>query len=258
VARLRRSRGLQVCHFQQEHWDRVIELLERKWSPEQISDRLKLKGEFHISHETIYKYIRKDRKNGGSLFKHLRIMPKVRRKRYRSKDSRGILRNKKHISERPFEIDLRLNVGHWEGDTVVGPPGTKHCIVTLVDRKSGFVIIRKSKSRKAKDVTAACHRAITPHRDKFESITLDNGTEFHSYKKLEARHTLTCYFATPYHSWERGCNENTNGLIRQYIPKKAKFEYVTPQFCTWMSDQLNDRPRKRLGFRTPREVYDAE
>lgn len=257
-AKGRRKRAHYLYHFHQEHWNRVIELLEKKWSPEQISAYLKLRGEFEISHETIYKHIRKDRKDGGGLYKHLRIMPKVRRKRYNSRDSRGILRGKKHISERPEEVDLRRSVGHWEGDTVVGPPGTRHCIVTLVERKSGYVIIKKSKSRTAKNVTAACIRAIQDHRDKVESITFDNGTEFHSYKKLESRFSLACYFATPYHSWERGSNENTNGLIRQYIPKKKKFEEVSPQFCHWIADQLNERPRRRLGFRSPKEVYHEE
>ena len=181
-------------------------------------------------------------------------MPKVRRKRYNSYDSRGILRDKRHISTRPEEIEKRLSIGHWEGDTVVGA-NTRHCIVTLVERTSGFVIIKKSKSRTAKDVTAACVRGIKEHHDYFNTITFDNGTEFHSYKKLEKRFSLTCYFATPYHSWERGSNENTNGLIRQYIPKKARMEKVTQAFCTWIADKLNDRPRKRHGFRTPRQVY---
>jgi len=253
----RRIRARQCYHFQQWHWDRIIELLEEKWSPEQISAVLKLNQEFEISHETIYKYIIKDKKEGGTLFKHLRIMPKVRRKRYNSKDSRGILRDKRHISARPAEIESRCSLGHWEGDTVVGP-NTRHCLVTLVERKSGFVVIKKSESRTAKDVTEACSIGIKSHLDSFSTLTLDNGTEFHSYKKLEERFPVTCYFATPYHSWERGSNENTNGLIRQYIPKKANMEEVTPSFCTWIAGKLNDRPRKRHGFRTPREVYNEK
>ena len=254
------ARGRRVhrgSRFSQMQWQRVIELLERKWSPEQISAHLKLKGEFEISHETIYQHIIKDRKKGGMLFMHLRIMPKRRRKRYNFRDSRGILRDKKHISTRPSEVEERKDIGHWEGDTVVGP-NTRHCIVTLVERKSGFVIIKKSKTRTAKDVTAACSRGIKEHVDKFDTITFDNGTEFHSYKKLERRFSIACYFATPYHSWERGLNENTNGLIRQYIPKKSSMERVTPAFCAWVADQLNDRPRKRHGFQTPRKVYLAE
>ena len=253
-AKRRRKWTHRSARFQQNHWARVIELLKEKLSPEQISATLKKNSEFEISHETIYKYIIEDKKKGGSLFKHLRIMPKVRRKRYNSRDSRGILPGKRHISTRPPEKEKRLSVGHWEGDTMVAKD-TKHCLLTLVERKSGYVIIKKSRARKAKDVTAACIKAIREHQLYFKTITFDNGTEFHSYKELEERFDVTCYFATPYHSWERGTNENTNGLIRQYFPKKAKLQYVNQAMCDWVANQLNQRPRKRLGFRMPFEVY---
>jgi len=253
-AKGRRKRTHRSVRFHQKHWGRVIELLKKKFSPEQISAELKLNSEFEISHETIYKFVIEDKKKGGSLFKYLRIMPKVRRKRYNSRDSRGILPGKRHISTRPAEVEKRASVGHWEADTMVAKD-TRHCLVTLVERKSGYVIIKKSSARKAKDVTAACIKAIKAHQRNFKTITFDNGTEFHSYKVLEELFDVTCYFATPYHSWERGTNENTNGLIRQYFPKKAKLQYVNQAMCDWVAEELNWRPRKRHGFRTPFELY---
>lgn len=250
----RRKRVRRGSHFSPIQWDFIVRLIRMDFSPEQISNLLKQYGPFTISHETIYKYILKDKKNGGTLYKHLRIMPKLRRKRYNSHDSRGVLPGKKHISERPSTVETREDLGHWEGDTVVGRD-LHHCILTLVERKSGYVIIQKLRSRTAAEVTKSALSVIHKHPGRFKTITFDNGTEFHGYKELEDKSPVLCYFATPYHSWERGTNENTNGLIRQYIPKKACMKNLTQIDCDIIMRTLNMRPRKRHQYRTPYEVF---
>jgi IS30 family transposase len=256
-ATARRRRARRGFHLATDQWEQVITLLKEGWSPEQISNVLKIRGSLSVSHQTIYKYILNDRKHGGRLFKLLRIMPKVHRKRYNTKDSRGILPGKRHISTRPYEVETRKVLGHWEGDTVIGSD-RHHCILTLVERKSGLVVIKKLNSRTTDSVTQAALPAIRERRANFKTLTLDNGTEFHDYKILEELFPLKCYFATPYHSWERGSNENLNGLIRQYLPKGMCMSGVTQVHCDYIAFKLNSRPRKRHGYRTPQEVYDAD
>jgi IS30 family transposase len=158
------------------------------------------------------------------------------------------------IQERPVEIENRTSIGHWEGDTVIGAD-RHHCIVTLVERSTGFVIIKKIQARTVEEVNSACIKAIKEHGKNFKTITFDNGTEFHGYKAIEEKFPVTCYFANPYHSWERGTNENINGLIRQYIPKKSCMKGITQADCDRIAYKLNTRPRKRYGFKTPYELY---
>jgi transposase, IS30 family len=256
MATARRRRARRGSHFSKSQMRQVIALLKRKWSPEQIVDEILKRGIFTISHETIYKFILKDKKHGGLLYKHLRIMPKVRRKRYNTHDSRGILLGKRHISSRPKYIEKRKVLGHWEGDTVIGSD-LHHCILTFVERKSGLVFIKKMKSRTVEEVTRSASAIIKKQPEMFKTITFDNGTEFHYYKVLERRFPIKCYFATQFHSWERGSNVNLNGLIRQYIPKGSCKRKITQAQCNWIARELNSRPRKRHGFLTPQEVYDA-
>jgi transposase, IS30 family len=253
-ARVRRQRERRGFRAPPELWQQVVSLLKLQWSPVQISGTLRLRSPFSVSHETIYRYIYDDMRHGGSLYSHLRIVTKCHRKRYRSRDSRGILPGKRHISQRPAEVEARLRFGHWEGDTVIGH-GSRHCLLTLVERKSGFSIIKKLEARTADCATQAALQAISEHQHRFKTITFDNGTEFHDYKTLEQHFPLTCYFATPYHSWERGSNENLNGLIRQYIPKGLSMSGVTQAYCDAVALRLNTRPRKRYGFKSPWEVY---
>jgi transposase, IS30 family len=253
-ATTRRKRERRGFHLAPHLWEDVITLLKQDWSPEQISNYLRMHGSFTLSHETIYQYIYEDERRGGTLVQHLRIVTKTHRKRYKSRDSRGILPGKRHISQRPPEVETRLQLGHWEGDTVIGSD-RHHCILTLVERRSGFAIIKKLESRTAASVTQAAMHAISEHQTRFRTITFDNGTEFHGYEELEQHFPLKCYFATPYHSWERGSNENLNGLIRQYIPKKACMSAVTQSYCDAMAYRLNSRPRKRHGYISPHEVY---
>ena len=252
VARRRRCR--RRPQFSAEDMARVTHLLRRRWSAEQVSGVLRESGTLRISHETIYRRIRWDKKAGGDLWRYTRIMSKFGRKRYRSHDSRGVLPGKRPISERPAEVETRKRIGHWEGDTVMGSD-MHHCVLTLVERKTGYAIIKKLTARTADEVTTAATRAIQRHCARFKTLTFDNGTEFHDYARLEHRFPVKIYFATPYHSWERGTNENFNGLLRQYLPKGTCMRHVTQARCDHIADDINNRPRKRHKFKTPAALY---
>ncbi len=250
----RRSRSRRNTRFAAQDWLLVEELLEADWSPEQVSGWLALYGLLSISHETIYVRVWRDKAAGGSLWRHLRQATKKRRKRYRSHDSRGRLPGKRHISERPPEVEGRQELGHWEIDTVKGDSQGAHTVVTMVERVSGYAMIGKLARHTAAAATAVCIELIAK-AGAVKTITADNGTEFHSYRDIEAATGVTWYFATPHHSWERGTNENTNGLIRQYLPKRTSMAHVTQEHCDAIAQRLNSRPRKRLGYRTPEECY---
>ena len=252
VARRRRCR--RRPQFTLAEMALVARLLRKKWSAEQIAGTLKKRGTLHISHETIYRRIRWDKKIGGDLWRHTRIMSKFGRKRYRSRDSRGVLPGKRSIAERPPEVEQRQEFGHWEGDTVMGKD-MRHCVLTLVERKTGYAILKKLTSRSKDEVTRAATRALRQHSRNFRTLTLDNGTEFHDYAILEQRFPVKVYFATPYHSWERGSNENFNGLLRQYLPKGVCMRNVTQAQCAHIADDLNHPPRKRHDFDTPTALY---
>lgn len=246
----RRSRSRRKSPFT-AYWGLVEDLLRADLSPEQVSGRLALEGRLAISHETIYKHIWTDKLNGGQLYRHLRQRPRYR-KRYGKYEKRGRLAGKRHISERPAAVELRTEFGHWEMDTVSGT-GSKHCIATLVERSTGLVLIGWLLDH----TKTALNRRVIPmikrFRHLFKTITVDNGTEFHGYEEIERITGVTFYFATPYHSWERGTNENTNGLIRQYLPKGVSMKNVTQAKSEFIAAILNHRPRKRLGFLTPIE-----
>jgi IS30 family transposase len=216
---------------------------------------LKKNGALRISHESIYRYIWQDKRRGGRCYTLLRQAGKKRRKRYGAYDSRGRLAGKRHISERPAAVEDRSHVGHWEIDTVLG--SGKPCVVTLVERKTGYVMIGKLRARTVAELNRAAITLVTSAPLPVHTITADNGTEFHGYKQIEEATGVSFYFATPHHSWERGTNENTNGLIRQYLPKRKSMAKVTQAYCARIADMLNDRPRKRLDYHTPREAYEA-
>ena len=250
----RRSRSRRNLRFSTQDFATVDELLCCQWSPEQVSGHLRHQGRLLISHETIYRHIWRDKRSGGFLYTHLRGARKRRRKRYGSYDSRGRLAGKRLISERPPAVETRRQLGHWEIDTVMGT-GSKDCIVSLVERKTGLLLIGKLKDRTTASLNRRVIGIIKRHEGRFETITSDNGTEFHNYQCIETRTKVTFYFARPYHSWERGSNENANGLIRQYLPKGTSMAALTQQHCNSIARKLNMRPRKRLGFRTPLECY---
>jgi IS30 family transposase len=249
----RRSRSRRNRRFSAEDFALVDELLCRQWSPEQVSGHLRRTGGLLISHETIYRHVWRDKKGGGVLYTHLRGARKRRRKRYGAYDSRGRLAGKRMISERPAEVEARHEVGHWEVDTVMGA-GSRDCVVTLVERKTGLVLVGKLSDRTAESLSRRLTRLIRG-AGRVETVTADNGTEFHGYGRVERLTGAAFYFARPYHSWERGSNENANGLLRQYLPKGVSMAGLSQQRCNVIARKLNTRPRKRLGFRTPLECF---
>ena len=250
----RRSRSRRNMHFTEKDYAIVRQLLHKQWSPEQITGYRKLNKLPCFSHETIYRYIWKDKAQGGDLWKQLRCAQKRRRKRYKAYDSRGRLADKRNIAERPAVVETRETQGHWEIDTVMGR-GSKHCIVTLVERKTGYTMIGQLNDRTTKSTNARTIKLINRLPQRVKTITADNGTEFHQYKQVEATTGSIYYFANPHHSWERGTNENTNGLIRQYLPKGTSMENLTQHQCNAIARKLNTRPRKRLNFKTPEECF---
>lgn len=252
----RRRRSRRNRQFTSHEFLLVIKYLCRDWSPEQIAATLKKRGLLNISHETIYHYIWADKKNGGDLHKHLRCAQKQRRRRRNLYESRGRVTGKRTIDSRPKIVDSRRNKGHWEIDTVMGGRDT-HCIVTLLERKTGYVLIGKLKNRTTRETNKKTAQLIETSGLKFDTITADNGTEFHAYKEVERKTGTRFFFAHPYHSWERPCNENVNGLVRQYLPKRVSMAEITQQTCNAIARKLNERPRKRLGFRTPQEMMYA-
>jgi IS30 family transposase len=251
----RRTRSRRNARITPETWDLVELYLRLDWSPEQVAGFLRIEGILRISHETIYLHVWNDKRRGGGLWRHLRQAGKRRRKRYGAYDSRGRLAGKRHISERSADAEDRSVVGHWEIDTVKGNDQARHTVVTLVERKTGYLVMGKLARQCAVEATACCIELIGRHKGCVRTLTADNGTEFHSYAEIEAATGALFYFATPHHSWERGTNENTNGLIRQYLPKRQSIAHVTQAACDAIAARLNSRPRKRLGYRTPEECY---
>ena len=249
----RRSRSRRNQRFTAADWERVEVWLREDFSPEQVSGWLRRFRMLSISHETIYRYIWMNKRRGGTLHRHLRCAQKKRRKRYGRYDSRGRLAGKRAIFERPPGAENRSRVGHLEGDTVLGTD--RDCLLTLVDRKTGFTIIGKLEARTVEATNRRAIELIRRTERRVRSVTVDNGTEFHGYKTIEAATGADFFFATPHHSWERGTNENTNGLIRQYAPKRTSLAHLTQADCDRIANKLNNRPRKRLAFRTPAECY---
>jgi len=256
-ARGRRSRSRRNRRFTPAQWVRIQALLQEDWSPEQIAGRLRLAGALSISHETIYRYIWADKRAGGTLYQHLRGARKQRRKRYGSYDSRGRLTGKRWITERPASVEARAELGHWEADTMLGASQAGPCVFSMVERKSGYLLLGQLAQRTSAFVNARARQLIRAQRRPVQTITVDNGTEFHEYTKLEQLTNTRFYFATPHHAWERGTNENTNGLIRQYLPKRQSMAHLTQHACNRIAAKLNRRPRKRLNYQTPEECYEG-
>jgi IS30 family transposase len=250
----RRSRSRRHSYFDAEIRSLIFSKIGQEWAPEQVAGWLKRNQGPSIAAKTIYRWIRKDRNAGGDLYKHLRQARKRWRKLYRSRDSRGKLPGKRHISQRPKESAERLTYGHFELDLVLGKV-TKHCALTLVDRKTRYTVIRKLANKTTEEVNRVLIPLISEYGIK--TLTADNGCEFHGFKRVEAETNVRFYFATPHHSWERGTSENTNGLIRQYLPKGMTMEHISEEYLDFVQSRLNNRPREILGMRTPWEVASA-
>jgi IS30 family transposase len=231
--------------------------LKEEWSPEQIAGRMKMDHGFTVCHETIYRYIYHNKSRGGRLYKHLRHKNKKYHSRSNKYQRRGIIIDRVSIDKRPKIVDKKKRIGDFEIDTVIG---LNHIgvLVTVVDRKSKFTLIRKVTSKRAEEVTRALVEMLTPLKPITRTITSDNGKEFAYHKQVSEALDTSFYFAHPYSSWERGLNEHTNGLIRQYLPKKTDFTQISKEEIITIQDKLNHRPRKILNYRTPFEVFFTE
>ncbi len=226
-------------------------------SPEQIAGWLALQGGVTVSHESIYQHIWRDKRTGGNLWKNLRRRARRYQKRGSDgKTSRGRIPGRIDIDERPAIVEKRSRIGDWEGDTIIGANG-KGAIVSMVERKSRKTRLCKVERKTAKTVKAAVVRTMRPHKNCVLTITCDNGTEFTQHEKIGKSLAAKVFFAKPYHSWERGTNENTNGLVRQYFPKKTDFATITQADVRRVERILNNRPRKCLDFKTPNQVFRA-
>jgi IS30 family transposase len=234
-------------------WKVVEQLIRHEWSPEQVSERLKRDHRVSVSHEWIYQYILADKEAGGDLYRHLRCQ-KARRKRYGSYDRRGKLPDRTSIEERPLIVALRKRLGDWEVDTVLGK-GRRYLLVTLTERKSRLTRIYKVVRKTAQEVGDAVIEVLGPMKKLVHTITSDNGKEFAHHKRIAKELAAKMYFAHPYASWERGTNENTNGLIRQYFPKDMDLSTITEEDLQAVEERLNSRPRKCLDFKSPAEVF---
>jgi len=269
---IRRNRGLRGYRPKQAHrfaeirraetakarispdtWAQVKRLLRDDWSPEQISGWLVRVYQITVSHESIYQFILKDKQQGGNLYLHLRCK-KQRRKRYGSTSRRGQILNRISIDQRPAIVDTRSRIGDWELDTIIGK-GHKQALVSMTERKSRLTLVTKVKRKSAELISRSIRRLLEPIAAKVFTLTSDNGKEFAGHQEIATALRADFYFAHPYSSWERGLNENTNGLIRQYFPKKHDFTTITEKDVVMVMNKLNNRPRKCLGFKTPNQVF---
>jgi transposase, IS30 family len=255
LAAERRRRAARNERLTAADWALVEQHLRLDWSPEQIAGRLRRGGLLRISHETIYLHVWHDKHAGGELWRHLRQAQKQKRKRYGARDGRGRVAGKRHISERPAAAEERREIGHWELDTMIGQKRGGQAVLTLVERASGYLEVGKLRRRTAAETNACLIALGARHAGHIATVTADNGAEFHSYREVEAALGAAFYFATPHHAWERGTSENTNGLLRQYLPKGVSMTQLTQADCDALAAKLNARPRKRLDYATPEERY---
>ena len=238
--------------FTEQIKETVTRFLQKKYSPEQIAGRCKLEGKPYVSLETIYQYVWADKRQKGKLYEHLRHRGRKYRRRGAAKDSRGRIRDSVSIDLRPPEVELKNRFGDLEMDTVVGK-NHKGAILTINDRVTKLCWIKRLTGREAELLKAATLDILTPIKDKLKTITVDNGKEFAEHLAITKELNIPIYFAHPYHSWERGANENMNGLIRQYLPKGSSFEKLTEERVLYIQEELNNRPRKMLNYLTPKE-----
>jgi IS30 family transposase len=236
-----------------ETWSLVVFLLRDDWSPEQISGWLAKEYRLRVSHESIYLFILKNKRQGGNLHLHLRCR-RQRRKRYGSTNSRGQLVNRVTIEKRPAIVETRSRIGDWELDTIIGK-GHKQALVSLTERKSRLTLLSKVKQKSADLVARSVQNLLEPIASRVLTLTSDNGKEFAKHQEISSALQADFYFTHPYSAWERGLNENTNGLVRQYFPKKHDFTTITDNDVRMVMNKLNNRPRKCLGFKTPNEVF---
>lgn len=235
----------------------ITEKLSIQWSPEQISGWMKLQNLKSVSYETIYHLIWKDKRNGGVLYRQLRHRGKKYNKRGSSKAGRGCIPGRVDIKERPLIVEEKIRIGDFELDTIQGT-GHSGAIVSMVDRSSKLTRLSKVPAAKSEQVSTAIVMRLDPIKEFLHTLTADNGKEFAGHADVSAALGVNFYFATPYHSWERGLNEHTNGLVRQYFPKSCRFNDLTQEQVLAVEDLLNNRPRKVLGFKTPKQFFEEQ
>lgn len=253
-ARLRYQYKSKNRRLGKEHINYIKKYIQEGWSPEQISGRMVLDGLKSISHETIYQYVYANQKSGGKLYLYLRHKHKKYTKRTASHRSRGQIKNRISIDERPLIVEEKSRVGDWEVDTIIGRYHHQG-IVTIVDRCSKFTLMKKVPSKHAEPVKQAILDLMKPIKEHTLTITSDNGKEFSYHQEISRTLDTDFYFAHPYQSWQRGLNEHTNGLIREYFPKEKEFQEITDKQIVDVQNRLNNRPRKILGYKTPSEVF---
>lgn len=250
----RRHEAAKAKKITEEVRSQLETLLRQELSPQQAADYLERHTGVSLHHETIYQLIYADKANGGDLYTHLRVASKPYRKRYGSNDRRGKLKNRVSIDERPAVVDRCNRVGDWEGDTVIGK-GRKGALLTMVERKTLYTVIVRLTGKKSDLLADAAVAHMAHLKDRVKTITFDNGLEFAGHEEIAKGLAADVYFAHPYASWERGINENTNGLIRQYFPKGTDFSKVTDEQVQFVMDRLNSRPRATRGGRSPNELF---
>jgi IS30 family transposase len=230
----------------------IIGMIKKDWSPQQIEGRLKQENKSSVSHQTIYKMIREDREQGGTLYQHTRHKLKKRKRPAGKKIS---IKNRASIEQRPDIVDTKERLGDWEIDTIVGE-NNKGAIVTMVERKTAFMMMEKLEHGKnAEELAKTVIRLLTAYINNVHSITGDNGTEFAEHQTIAKKLKTKFFFTHPYSSWEKGLIENTNKLIRQYIPKKTNFDSINQQQIKEIQYKINNRPRKKLNFKSPKEIF---
>lgn len=249
----RRAEAYKNVKVNDEIYGCIERLIRQDLSPAQAVSYLSRKRKVELHHETVYQLIYRDQAAGGELYKHLRIARKPYRKRYGSYDKRGRIPNRVSIEKRSGVVDRRNRLGDWEGDTVIGK-GRRGALLTMVERKSLYTVIVRLKGKRSDLLADALIKRFRGVEVPLKTITFDNGLEFSDHERMSCELGADIYFAHPYSSWERGINENTNGLIRQYFPKDTDFTQVTEEQIRHAMDRLNNRPRETRGGRTPNEI----
>lgn len=232
----------------------IESLIRQELSPQQVVSYLARHKGISLHHETVYQLIYADKESGGNLYAHLRVASKPYRKRYGSYDRRGKIKGRVSIDDRPMVVDRGIRIGDWEGDTIIGK-GRRSALLTMVERKTLYTVIVRLTGKRADLLAEAAVQGLQHLKDRVKTITLDNGLEFARHETIAEGLGADIYFAHPYASWERGINENTNGLIRQYFPKGTDFNQVTDAQIEHVMSRLNNRPRATRGNRSPNELF---
>ncbi len=250
----RRAQATKKRKVNDEVREWITKLLRQELSPQQVVDYLRREKSVSLHHETVYRLVYADKAEDGDLYRHLRIVSKPYRKRYGHYERRGKIKNRVSIDNRPLIVERRSRVGDWEGDTIIGK-GRQSALLTLVERKTLYTVIARLTGKRADLLAEAAVKVMKPSQHRLHTLTLDNGLEFSQHEQIAKQLKVKIYFAHPYSSWERGINENTNGLIRQYFPKGTDFNQVSDEDIAHVMKRLNNRPKKTRGSRTPNELF---